>query len=55
MTPTCVALRTALDVLLPDALALRVVQVRPCGFGVVIVSPEGAIAPKGGALAECHD
>ena len=55
MTPTFVASRTALDVLVPEALALRAVQVRPCGLGAAALSPEGAIPPEGGLSTECHD
>ena len=50
--PTLVASRTALDVPVPAALALRAVQTRAGGSGAAALSSEGAAPPEGGLSAE---
>ena len=48
MAPTLVASRTALDVPVPEALALRAVQTRAGGFGAAALSPEGVLRLQSG-------
>ena len=52
-TPTLVALRTALDVLVPEALALRAVPMCAGTSGAAALSPEGANFPRGGPSGNC--
>ena len=52
--PTLVASRTTLDVLTPEALALRAVQTRASGLGAAALSPEGAVPSLGRPGASAH-
>ena len=51
VAPTLVATRTALDVLVPEALALRAVPMCAGTSGAAALSPKGALAPWGGPSA----
>ena len=58
MTPTFVASRTALHLAgrrSPEASLLMPVPACAGRLGAAGTSPEGAFAPKGGLLAQCHD
>ena len=54
VAPTLVATRTALDVLVPEALALRAVPMCAGTSGAAALSPKGSNFPWGGPAGNCH-
>ena len=50
MAPTLVATRTALDMLVPEALALRAVPMCAGTSGAAALSPKGANFSRGGPV-----